>query len=75
MEQEVEMCSGRFQVLSYIIKKRRDRRLRKVILPLCSVLVKYNWSSRSRAGLPQYKRHMGILEQVQGGTTKMMKGQ
>lgn len=51
-EQRVEMCPGRFLVLSYIISKRRGRRLRKVILPLCSVLAKHSWSSRFCARLP-----------------------
>ena len=54
------------------IKRRVVCRLREVILPLCSVLVRPHleyciqmWS--------QYRRDMDLLEHVQGKATKMVK--
>ncbi|KAK4824253.1 LOW QUALITY PROTEIN: hypothetical protein QYF61_012519 [Mycteria americana] len=44
-------------------------RSREVIFPLCSALVRHNWSAWSSSGL-QCKRDMDLLEQVQRRTAK-----
>jgi len=49
-------------------------RLREVLLPLCSALVRPPLESCVQFRALQYKRHMAILERIQQRATKMMKG-
>ena len=48
-------------------------RLRVVILPLYSVLMRPHLEYRTQMWSPQYRRDMELLEWVQGRATKMSK--
>jgi len=49
-------------------------RLREVILPLCSALVRLHLESCVQLWSPQHKQDMELLERVQKKDTKMLKG-
>ena len=49
-------------------------RVREVILPLCSVLVRPHLKYCIQMGSPQYRRDMDLLECVQRRATKMIQG-
>lgn len=74
------MCSGSLQVLSCISKSAASR-LRKVILLLCSALVRPGWSAGSSAGLPSVRHgHTGWSparghEEDEGAGASNMRGE
>ena len=49
-------------------------RVREVILPLCSVLVRPHLKYCIRMWSPQYRRDMDLLECIQRRATKMIQG-
>lgn len=48
--------------------------LREVILPFCSALVRPHLECYIQLWAPLYKKDVAILERVQGGAVKMIKG-
>ena len=60
-------------ILGYI-KRSVASRVREVILPLCSVLVRPHLEHCIRTWSPQYGRDMDMLEHVQGRATKVIQG-
>jgi len=49
-------------------------RVREVMLPLCSVLVRPHLVYCVQMGSPQYRRNVDLLECVQRRATKMIQG-
>jgi len=56
------------------IKRSVASRTRKVILPLCAVLVRPHVEYCIQMWSPQYRRDMGLLACGQSRTTKMIQG-
>ena len=61
------------RILSYI-KRSMASRLREVILPLCSALVRPHLEYCIQMWSPQYRRDKDVLECIQKGETKMIQG-
>ena len=56
------------------IKSRMASRVREVILPLCSVLMRPHLENCVQMWSPQYRRDMDLLECIQRRATKMIQG-
>ena len=56
------------------MKRSVASRTRKVILPLCSVLVRPHVEYCIQMWSPQYRRDVGLLECVQRSAAKMIQG-
>jgi len=72
-----QQCALTAQEASHIlgyIKQSMATRLRDVIPPLCSTLVRPNLESCVQPWIPQHKKDMDLSEQVQRRATKMIQG-
>jgi len=65
-------CSPEANHILGCIKRSMARRLREVILPLCSALVRPHLESCIQLWSPQHRKDMDLLEQVQRRATKMI---
>ncbi|GAB0193695.1 hypothetical protein GRJ2_001834800 [Grus japonensis] len=74
MTQQCTLAAQKANCILGCIKRSVTSRLRKVILPLCSALVRPHLEYCIQLWGPQYKEDMDLLEQIQRGTIKMIRG-
>ena len=73
MNQQCALVAKKVNEVLACIKRSVDSRLREVILPLCSTLVRPHVEYFVQFWAPQYKRDIELLDRVQCRTTKMIK--
>ena len=56
------------------IKRGVASRVREVVVPFCSVLMRPHLKSCVQPSGPQHKKDMDMLDQVLGRTTRMIRG-
>jgi len=72
MTQQCALAAQKATCILGCIKSRVASRLREVILPLCSTLVRPHLESRVRLWSPQHMKDMELLDRVQKRATKMI---
>ena len=74
MSQQCALTSHKANCILGCIKSSVASRVRQVILPLFSVLVRSHLEYRIQMWSPQYRRDMELLERIQRRATKMIQG-
>ncbi|GAB0204780.1 hypothetical protein GRJ2_002943600 [Grus japonensis] len=74
MTQQCALAAQKANCVLGCTKRSMTSRLREVILPLCSALVRPHLESCIHLWGPQYKKDMELLEGVQSTATKMTRG-
>ena len=74
MSQQCALTAQKANHILGCIKRSVARRLREVILPLCSVLVRPHLEYCIQIWSPQYRRDMDLLERIQRKATKRIHG-
>jgi len=74
MSQQCALTAQKASCVLGCIKSSVASRLREVILPLCSSLVRPHLESCVQLWSPQHREDMDLLEQVQARATKMIRG-
>ena len=74
MSQECALAAQKASRFLGCIKSSVASRVREVILPLCSVLVRPHLEYCVQMWSPQYRRDMDLLERVQRRATEMIQG-
>ena len=74
ISQQCVLAAQKANCILGCIKRSVVSRLREVILPLCSVLVRPHLQYCIQMWSPQHRRDMGLLEHVQRRAIKLMQG-